>query len=104
MTFCKVHYNVSNNPRSSVMAGMTDSAVKSFAVKFVGSNKATENLQATPGTTVSDVLGKLNLSGGYQLSDAKDQDRVFAASDNLYALIDDGALLYASSHVTAGAH
>jgi hypothetical protein len=77
-------------------------ASKSIAVKFVGSKRATETLRIVPGTTVAEVLTSLNLSGGYQLSDAHNQDRVFRPTDVLYAMVEDGALLYASALVDAG--
>ena len=52
---------------------------KSIVVKFVGSkNRAAGILQLLPGTTVADVLKKLNLTGGYQLSDAQNPDRCSA--------------------------
>jgi hypothetical protein len=76
---------------------------KSIAVKFVGSKRATETLRILPGTTVAEVLTTLNLSGGYQLSDAQNPDRVFRPTDVLYAMVEDGALLYASALVDAGA-
>jgi hypothetical protein len=81
---------------------VNDRTAKSIAVKFVGSNKATETLKILPGTTVSEVLTTLGLSGGYQLSDAQKPDRVFRANDVIYALLDDGSLVYASALVDAG--
>jgi len=77
-------------------------AAKSIAIKPVGSKRATETLQILPGTTVSEVLKTLGLTSGYQLSDAQNPDRVFRASDNLYAMVEDGSLLYASALVDAG--
>jgi hypothetical protein len=76
--------------------------MKSIGVKFVGSQRATETLQMAPGTTCADVLKTLNLKGGYQLSDAQTPDRLYRPSDNLYAMCDDGTLLYASALVDAG--
>ena len=81
---------------------MNQHTAKSFAVKFVGSKRATETLQILPGTTVAEVLKTLALSGGYQLSDAQNPDIVFHPTDVLYARVEDGALLYASALVDAG--
>ena len=75
---------------------------KSIAVKRVGSNLATETLQIEPGTTVAECLKTLGLAGGYQLSDAQNPDRVYRPTDNLYAMTEDGTLLYASALVDAG--
>jgi hypothetical protein len=77
-------------------------ASKSIAVKFVGSTRATETLKILPGTTCSEVLKTLGLSAGYQLSDAHKPDVVFRPTDNIYAMVEDGALLYASALVDAG--
>ena len=81
---------------------MSDRTSKSIAIKFVGSNRASETLQILPGTTVSDVLSTLGLGAGYQLSDAQAQDVVFNPADVLYARVVDGALLYCSAAVDAG--
>ena len=81
---------------------MSDRTSKTIAVKFVGAKRATETLQILPGTTVAEVLTTLNLSGGYQLSDAQRADVVFRPNDVLYAMVEDGALLYASALVDAG--
>jgi hypothetical protein len=75
---------------------------KSIAVKFVGSKRATETLQIVPGTTVAEVLKTLNLTAGYQLSDAHNPDVVYRPTNNIYAMVEDGALLYASALVDAG--
>ena len=75
---------------------------KSIAIKFVGSSRATETLKILPGTTVAEVLRKLDLGPGYELSDAQNRDVVFHAGDVLYARVEDGDLLYASSLVDAG--
>lgn len=82
---------------------MSDRSSKSIAIKFVGSKRATETLQVLPGTTVAEVLNTLDLNAGYQLSDAQNPDVVFRPNDVLYALVEDGALLYASALVDAGA-
>jgi hypothetical protein len=82
---------------------MNEYSSKSIAIKFVGSKRAPETLRILPGTTVSEVLKTLNLSGGYQLSDAQSPDIVFHPTDVLYARVEDGALLYASALVDAGA-
>ena len=81
---------------------MNEPNTKSIAVKFVGSKRATETLQIVPGTTVADVLNQLGLTGGYQLSDAQTPDVVFRPSDVIFARVDDGGLVYASSNVDAG--
>ena len=75
---------------------------KTYSVKFVGSKRGIENGQILPGTTVADVLTSLNLNNSYQLSDAKNAAAVYRPTDDLYAMIDDGALLYASALVDAG--
>jgi hypothetical protein len=85
------------------MKDMSDRTTKTIAIKFAGSKRATETLQIVPGTTVADVLKTLNLSGGYQLSDAQSPERVFRPTDNIYAMVEDGTLLYASALVDAGA-
>ncbi len=77
-------------------------SAKSIAIKFVGSKRATETLQIIAGTTVADVLNKLNLAEGYQLSDAQTPEAPFRPTDVLYALVEDGSLLYASAFVDAG--
>lgn len=82
---------------------MTDHASKSIAIKFIGAKRPTETIQIVPGTTVADVLSALNLSGGYQLSDAKNADALFRPTDDIYARVEDGELLYASSFIEAGA-
>lgn len=83
---------------------MSESEIgKRIAVKFVGSNRATENLVIAPGTTTREVLRELKLDGaGFQLSDGRG-DTVFNSDDVLYALVADGDLLYASAAVVAGA-
>jgi hypothetical protein len=78
-------------------------AAKSIAVKFVGSKRAAETLQILPGTTVAEVLKTLNLGAGYQLSHAQRPEAVYRPSDVLYAMVEDGDLLYASALVDAGA-
>ena len=76
---------------------------KTVAIKFVGlSNRATETLQIDVGTTAADMLTSLGLGTGFQLSDAKAQTNVFRANDNVYARVDDGAMLYCSAMVDAG--
>lgn len=75
---------------------------KSIAVKFVGTSRQTQDLKILPGTTVADVLKTLNLGAGYQLSDAKQADHVFRSTDVIYAMVDDGAMVYASALVDAG--
>ena len=77
-------------------------STKTCGVKFVGAKRATETLELQPGTTVADVLAKLNLGGGYQLSPSTSPERVFRGTDNLYALIEDGDLIYCSALVDAG--
>lgn len=81
---------------------MTESK-KTIACKFVGSSRATENLVIVPGTTARDIIQELGLPGaGYQLSDARNLDAVFAPDDIVYARVNDGDLIYLSSAVTAG--
>ena len=78
-------------------------STKTFGVKFVGAKRATETLEIQPGSTVADVLAKLNLGAGYQLSPSTSPETVFRANDNLYALVQDGDLIYCSAVVDAGA-
>ena len=81
---------------------MTDHSSKSIAIKFVGAKRATETVTIVPGVTVADVLATLKLDRGFQLSDAKNPDIVFRSDDVLYALVQDGDLLYASALIDAG--
>ncbi len=92
-------HSVETKPNEDTMNERTSKAI---AVKFIGSKRATETLQIMPGTTVTEVLKTLNLSAGYQLSDAQNPDIVFRPADVLYAMVEDGALLYASALVDAG--
>jgi len=85
------------------MAKDNNSLTKSVGIKCVGSNLSIQTVLLQPGNTCTDVLKKLNLdAGGFQLSNARDPDRVYRGSDVLYALCEDGDLLYASALVTAG--
>ena len=75
---------------------------KSIAIKFIGGGRATETVILTPGTTTHDLLTKLGLGTGYQLSDARSPEKVFGLTDVLYAMVEDGDLLHASALVDAG--
>jgi len=77
-------------------------ANKTVGVKFTNSTRGTETIAVAPGTTVSDALKQLKLGGDYQLSNSRDPNVVFRPSDVLYALVDEGDLLYVSAMVDAG--
>src|SRR4051812_32889529 len=76
---------------------------KTVQVKFVGSNRKGETIQVGPGATTRDVLKELRLgTGGFQLSDARKPEVVFAPDDIVYARVEDGDLIYCSAVVSAG--
>lgn len=80
-----------------------DDITKKIAIKFVGSNRATETLVIAPGTTTREVLAELNLDPtAFQLSDARNLDIVYRPEDIIFARVNDGDLLYASAVVLAG--
>ena len=77
-------------------------ASKSIGVKFPGSTQSPETVTLVPGNTVHDLLTKLGLGAGFQLSDARKPEVVFRPDDVLYALVEDGDLVHASAMVDAG--
>ena len=81
----------------------TSDMAKHIAVKAIGSKLPTRNLTVMPGTSTSDVLTELGLdAAGFQLAPARYPEQVFQADDNLYARVEEGELLHASSKVDAG--
>lgn len=75
---------------------------KQIAIKYLGSNRATETISIVPGTTVSDVIASLGLGAGFQLSNAKYADVVLEPTADIFATMDDGGMVYASTRVEAG--
>ena len=75
---------------------------KTISIKMVGSNKPIETRAIEPGTTGRDLLLSLGLAAaGFQLSDNKGAV-FYGQADNIYAMVDDGALLMCSAMVDAG--
>jgi hypothetical protein len=79
------------------------SGVKSIGIKFPGGNRATQSVDLQPGTTVLEVLQKLNLDGQYLLSRHDRPEQPFRPADVLFPLVEDGDLLVATALVDAGA-
>lgn len=75
---------------------------KTISIKMVGAGRPIENRRIEAGTTTRDVLASLSLEGGgFQLSDSTGS-RIYGMADNLYAAVEDGALLMCSALVDAG--
>ena len=78
--------------------------IKSIAIKFIGSNRATATVKLQPGTTVADVMKQLKLStDNFQLSNSTTPDIIMEASNIIYAMVEDGDMVHCSARVIAGA-
>jgi len=80
----------------------TDTMIKHIGIKFPGGNRSTETLAIVPGNTTADILAKLGLQGSFILAPHDDPEHPFRPTDNIYARVEDGALLVASAMVDAG--
>jgi hypothetical protein len=81
----------------------TDTMIKHIAIKFLGgTNRSTETLAIVPGNTAADILAQLGLQGSFILAPHDDPEHPFKPTDNVYARVEDGALLVASAMVDAG--
>jgi hypothetical protein len=81
---------------------MQDTAIiKRVHVKIVGSDRAGQNVMLAPGATTRDLLRKLGLDAGYQISDARN-DVLYGPDEVLFARVQDGDLVHASAMVDAG--
>ena len=75
---------------------------KRILVKFVGGTKPPQEAFITPGTTTSDLLRELGLDNkGFLLSKGSNET-TFGIDEVLFPVLEDGDLIYASSHVDAG--
>ncbi len=75
---------------------------KRILIKFVGGTKPPQEVLIRPGTTTTDLLKELGLdSRGYFISKGS-PDSTFGVDEALYPLLQDGDLIYVSSHVDAG--
>ena len=76
--------------------------LKRILIKFAGGTRPPQEVFIGPGTTTTDLLKELKLdSKGFFISKGT-ADTTFGADEILYPLLEDGDLLYVSSHVDAG--
>ncbi|MCH9808443.1 MAG: hypothetical protein K0U74_11975 [Alphaproteobacteria bacterium] len=81
---------------------MTNTSVKSIAIKFIGSNRPAETVEIEAGTSVADVLKALGLGAGFHLTDPSQPEAVFRPADNLFSRVKDGDMLAVTSVIDAG--
>lgn len=74
--------------------------MKRFAVVVAGSTRGPQDVTIQPGTTAREVLNQLGLNG-YLLS-TKGAQTYFGEDENLYPLVVDGDLLYATTAAEVG--
>ena len=78
------------------------SGLKRILVKFVGGTRPPQEVFLGSGTTAADLLAELNLDRtGFFISKGT-ADSTFGLDENLYPSLQDGDLLFVSSHVDAG--
>jgi hypothetical protein len=79
-----------------------EQGLKRILVKFVGGFKEPQEVYIGPGTTASDLLKELKLdTKGFFLNKGTN-DTTFGVDEALYPSLDDGDLVYVSSHIEAG--
>jgi hypothetical protein len=89
------------NNQAFIEPEVLDRNVKRVMIKFSGGVKPPQYAIIGPGTTTWELLRHLGLSRDYTLS-AGTSNTTFGLNEVLYPLINDGDLLFASSHVDAG--
>lgn len=75
--------------------------MKRIAIKVAGSEQAPIDVEIDPGTTAGEILGQLNLHG-YLLSTGPNSTSFFGDTENVYARVQDGDKLFASTRAEVG--
>jgi hypothetical protein len=76
--------------------------LKRILVKFVGGTKPPQEVFIGPGTKTSDLLKELGLDRKGFIISRGTEDSTFGVEEVLYPSLEDGDLVYVSSHVDAG--
>jgi hypothetical protein len=76
--------------------------MKRTEVRIAGSTREPQNLTIQPGTTASDIVRQLGLTG-YLLC-AKGSETYFGDDENVYEQVSSGALLYATTPADVGCY
>ena len=86
----------------SIVQQDSQDGLKRVLIKFVGGTRPPQEAFIGPGTTSSDLLMELGLDNKGFLISKGSADSTFGVDEVLYPVLQDGDLLYVSSHVDAG--
>jgi hypothetical protein len=75
--------------------------MKRIAIKVAGSEQAPVDVEIDPGTCAGEILRQLNLQG-YLLSTGPNSTSFFGDTENVYARVQDGDKLFASTRAEVG--
>ena len=75
--------------------------MKRIAIKVAGSEHPPLDVEIDPGTTAIEILTQLNLQG-YLLSTGPNSTNFFGETENVYARVQDGDKLFATTRAEVG--